>query len=245
MRLALGVAALLVVTSAVLSAGRVRLGAAPVVAVVRGGAQLAVVGLLLRGALSSPPVVAAALAVMLATATRTATRRLEGLPGAGGAVVVSCIVGAGATLGVVFGLGVLPFISRYVVALGGIVIGGTMTGATLAGRALRAGLRARRDEIEAWLSLGARPRRAVADIARTAAGEALVPALDQTRTSGLVTLPGAFIGALLGGASPIQAARFQVVVLAALICAEAIVAVLIVYFLGAPRQLPGDPQPRR
>lgn len=39
-----------------------------------------------------------------------------------------------------------------------------MTGATLAGRNLLAGLRARREEVEAWLALGATPRRAVSDI---------------------------------------------------------------------------------
>ncbi|MFI6743032.1 ABC transporter permease [Nonomuraea sp. NPDC050451] len=34
-----------------------------------------------------------------------------------------------------------------------------------------------------------------------------MPALDQTRTVGLVTLPNAFVGMLLGGASPAVAAR--------------------------------------
>ena len=32
-----------------------------------------------------------------------------------------------------------------------------------------------------------------------AAGQALIPALDQTRTVGLVTLPGAYVGVLLLG----------------------------------------------
>jgi hypothetical protein len=71
---------------------------------------------------------------------------------------------------------------------------------------LLAGLRASRQEVEAWLSLGATPRQAGLDVARHAAGEALVPAIDQTRTTGLVSLPGAFVGALLGGASRFQAA---------------------------------------
>ena len=75
-------------------------------------------------------------------------------------------------------------------------------------------------------------------IARDAAAEALVPALDQTRTVGLVTLPGAFIGALLGGASAATAARFQVVVLVGLLCAESITAVLLAWLLGAPQVLP-------
>ena len=62
-----------------------------------------------------------------------------------------------------------------------------------------------------------------------------MPALDQTRTVGLVTLPGAFIGALLGGASAVQAARFQIVVLVGLLCAQTITVVLLTYLLGAPR----------
>jgi putative ABC transport system permease protein len=135
---------------------------------------------------------------------------------------------------------VLPLSARYVVALGGIVIGGTMTGATLAGRNLLHGLRREREVVEAWLSLGATPRQAVRDIARRATFEALVPALDQTRTTGLVTLPGAFVGALLGGADPLQAARFQLVVLGALLAAETVVASVVTYLLGAPARLP-DP----
>jgi putative ABC transport system permease protein len=54
-------------------------------------------------------------------------------------------------------------------------------------------------------------------------------------------LPGAFIGALLGGANPTQAARFQLVVLSAILASQAIVAVLIVHLLGAPTVIPADP----
>jgi putative ABC transport system permease protein len=239
--LAIGVVALVLVTYAVLRFAGVQLGWAPLHAVVRGSVQLALVGLALRGVLKEPPTVAAALLVMLTTATWTAGGRLKQLPKSRRTAVVACTSGATVALVVVFALGVLPFQARYVVALGGIVIGNTMTGATLAGRHLIAGMKARRDEIEAWLSIGATPRQAVRDVARTAAGEALIPAIDQTRTTGLVTLPGAFIGALLGGANPTQAARFQLVVLVALIAAEAIVAVIVVYLLGAPEQIPVDP----
>jgi hypothetical protein len=52
--------------------------------------------------------------------------------------------------------------------------------------------------------------------------EALVPALDQTRTVGLVTLPGAFVGMLLGGATPVQAGAVQVLVLLLLLAVETV-----------------------
>ena len=49
-----------------------------------------------------------------------------------------------------------------------------------------------------------------------------MPALDQTRTVGLVALPGAFVGVLLGGGSAAQAGATQLLVLVALLAAEAV-----------------------
>jgi putative ABC transport system permease protein len=120
-----------------------------------------------------------------------------------------------------------------------------MTACTLTGRRLAAGLRDRRDEVEGWLALGATPRRAALDVARDSVAEALVPALDQTRTVGLVTLPGTFVGALLGGASPAGAARFPLVVLVGQLCAQSIAAVALAYLLGAPVRLPPTDAPGR
>lgn len=229
------------ITYLALRLGQIRLGWAPLVAIVRGGVQLTVVGLALRGVLTAPPTVIAALTVMLTTASWTAASRLKALGHVKRIAVLCCASGAAVSLIPVFALDVLPFNARYIVALSGIVIGGAMTGTTLAGRHLLHGLIARREEVEGWLALGATPRQAVRDVARSAAAEALVPAMDQTRTTGLVTLPGAFIGALLGGADPTQAARFQLVVLAALLATQTVAATLVVHALGAPQQLPADP----
>ncbi|WP_268904119.1 ABC transporter permease [Candidatus Frankia alpina] len=70
----------------------------------------------------------------------------------------------------------------------------------------------------------------------------------KTRTVGLVSLPGTFVGALLGGASPAAAAaRFQVIILVAMLTAQSIAAVSLSYLLGAPTQLPpvvAEPSPR-
>lgn len=55
---------------------------------------------------------------------------------------------------------------------------------------------------------------------RPAAASALIPPLDQTRTVGLVTLPGAFVGVLLGGGTPLEAGAAQLLVLLGLLAAE-------------------------
>jgi putative ABC transport system permease protein len=237
-RLAVGLVFLAAVAVAVLAVGRVGQRRAVLVASARAAVQLAVVAAALRGVFTAPVFVVLLLAVMFGVATWTAARRLRGTPVAGRAVVLACGAGALVAVGTICGLPVLDRSVRTLVAVSGIVVGGTMTAATLTGRRLTDGLRRRRDEVEAWLALGATPRRAVQAIARDAAAEALVPALDQTRTVGLVTLPGAFVGALLGGASAEGAARFQIVVLVGLLCAESITAVLLAWLLGAPQVLP-------
>jgi putative ABC transport system permease protein len=237
-RLLLGVLLLLTLMAVVLRAARVPVGWAPHYAVARGALQLTVVGLLLHGVFTAPGWVALALGVMLAIAIWTAAGRLSGLPRPLPAVAVSVVAGVGVVLAVVFGVRMLEPSPRYLIAIGGIVIGGTMLGVSQAGRRLAQGLASERDEVEGLLALGATNRQAVARIGRRAVAEALVPVTDQTRTTGLVTLPGAFIGALLGGASPMQAARFQLVVLAGLLTAQAVAAVLVVYLLSDPLQLP-------
>ncbi len=49
---------------------------------------------------------------------------------------------------------------------------------------------------------------------------------------GLVVLPGAFVGLLLGGASPAEAAQLQLLVLVGLLAAETVCAVLTAYLLA-------------
>ena len=68
----------------------------------------------------------------------------------------------------------------------------------------------------------------------------LVPGLDQTRTVGLVTLPGAFVGVLLGGGTPLQAGAAQVLVLVGLLAAQTITVVVAHRLIRSARLLPDD-----
>jgi putative ABC transport system permease protein len=120
--------------------------------------------------------------------------------------------------------GLVPVTPIAVVPVVGILVGGSMTATSLAGRRSLDALRNRHGEFEAALSLGFYDRDARLLVARDDAGLALVPGLDQTRTVGLVTLPGAFVGMLLGGATPIQAAAVQLLVLTALLLVQAVAA---------------------
>jgi putative ABC transport system permease protein len=139
-------------------------------------------------------------------------------------------------VGVVLASGAVPWKPASILPVAGIVLGGAMTSTSLAAQRMFDELSRRQGEYEAALSLGFLPRDAVLEIARQSSGLALVPALDQTRTVGLVTLPGAFVGVLLGGGSPAAAGAAQVLVLVGLLAAESIT-VLVVGELVARRLL--------
>lgn len=204
----------------------------PLSALARATVQLGLVALLLRGILDAPATVAAFLALMLTTASFTAAGRIGELHRGRRIAAVGVVGGAAVALLVIFALRLVDTGPTYVIAVAGIVIGNAMTAATLSGRTFLRASRERRDEVEAWLSLGATPSQAHAELGRTSAREALLPGLDQTRSTGLVTLPGAFVGALFGGASPVEAAQFQLVVLAGLGLAMTVTALVVTRLAG-------------
>ena len=95
-----------------------------------------------------------------------------------------------------------------------------MNGHTLACRRAFDALRDEHPQYEAALSLGLTRSQAIGEVVHRRVPEALIPGLDQVRTAGVVTLPGAFIGVLLGGGSPAQAAAAQVLVLVGIMAAQ-------------------------
>ncbi|PZF82682.1 ABC transporter permease [Jiangella anatolica] len=210
---------LVVVAVAVSAVAHLGHDRAVVTAAVRAVVQLAAVALVLAAVVEVEPLTAAFLLVMLATATVTAGRRITSDRSWWRAVVP---VAAGPLLVVtaLLAVGVLPTTPLAVIAVAGILIGGAMTASALAGRRALDELETRRGEVEAALSVGLLPRDAALEIARPQAATALIPALDQTRTVGLVVLPGAFVGMLIGGADPIQAGAVQLFVLIGLLAVE-------------------------
>lgn len=204
----------------------------PLWALVRAAVQLTVVALLLRGVLAVPWTVVAFVLLMLSTASLTAMGRTRELWRGRRAAVLGVVAGALVSLGAILALQLAALEARYVVAIGGIIIGNAMSAATLSGRNFLRSARARASEVEAWLALGAQPAVAHRAIGREAARETLIPTLDQSKSTGLVTLPGAFVGALFGGASPAVAAEFQLVVLAGIALAMTVTAIVVTTIAG-------------
>ncbi|WP_369800197.1 ABC transporter permease [Tersicoccus sp. Bi-70] len=196
------VALLTTLAALLLRAGRVPSPAQIPLAIVRAVVQLAALSLVLSGVITDGRLVALALTLMLGFAVLTAARRVRAPRAAVPVLAAAIVAGPVIAMAVVFLTGAITFSPRYVLAVGGIVIGNAMTIATLTSRLFTASVVDHWDEVEAWLSLGATGRQSVARLARDAVHTALVPSIDQTRTTGIVVLPGAFVGAVFGGASP-------------------------------------------
>jgi putative ABC transport system permease protein len=231
-RSAVAVAVLLTIAVLALTVAGVRVRADAVVAVARAAVQLVVVALVIAFVFRHPGWVVLYLGVMIVAATVTSARRIG--CDARAAVLVGGAIVAGATCAVVpvLASGALVWRSETIVPFAAQIIGGSMTAASLTGARLRDDAARDWGEVEGWLALGATARQATAALGRVAAGRALIPAIDQTRSAGLVTLPGAFVGLLLGGASPAEAAEVQLLVLVGLLAAETVAAVLTARLLG-------------
>lgn len=210
----------------------------PATAALRAVGQLAVVALLVAQLGQDPWLALLFALVMYGVAVVTSGRRVDSRRWAWAAVPIAAAVLPAALL--LLATGVLPFDGLALIALIGQQVGGAMTTTSLAGRRVLAELRLRRGEVEAAVALGFEWRAARLLVARDTAREALVPALDQTRTVGTVTLPGAFVGMVLGGASPIDAAIVQLIVLVSLVAVGAIAAAVSLALCAAGVWAPPD-----
>lgn len=188
---------------------------------VRAAVQLAVVAALIGWVVKHEAALLGFVTLMFAVASRTAGRRItRNGTWWWAAVPVAC--GALPVVVLLVLTGLVPVDGIALIPVAGILIGGALTATVLGGRRALEELTLRAGEVEAAMALGFTDRDARLEIARPAASGALVPGLDQIRTVGLVTLPGAFVGMLLGGASPVTAGAVQLFVLIALMAVQAV-----------------------
>jgi putative ABC transport system permease protein len=236
---AIALVALLALALAAHRVAEYGLGRDVLVAAARALAQLVVIALLIKAAVESLAWSAVLVAVMFGVAVLTTTRRVEA-PRAWRWAGLAMAAGLAPVLAIVLASGAVPAEGIAVIPVAGIVVGNAMTAHTLAGRRVFAALREEHAQYEASLSLGLLPGQAIEEIIHRRVPEALLPNLDQVRTTGLVTLPGAFIGVMLGGGTPVQAATTQVLVLFGVMAAQVVTVLVAERLVAARRLLPDD-----
>ena len=178
--------------------------------------QLALLGLVLAAILAPGRPVALSwlwVGVMIVFAGWTVHRRVPDVPRLGWLAAAAFTVAAAVTLGILFGAGVFPVDATTIVPLAGLMIGNTMTATVLLSRRVLAELSDKQLEIEARLALGQPSSTAASPYLREAVRTALIPQIETTKAVGIIFLPGAMVGLLLAGTSPVQAVQVQLVVM--------------------------------
>lgn len=102
---------------------------------------------------------------------------------------------------------------RVALPMFGMVAGNAMTGISLALRSLVTTLTRDARAIEARLALGATRAEALGPALREALRTGLLPTINAMAAIGVVTIPGMMTGQLLGGADPMVAARYQMLIM--------------------------------
>ena len=102
---------------------------------------------------------------------------------------------------------------RYAIPLLGMILGNTMTGISLGLNTLSTGLRNGRTAIEARLALGDDRWLALQPLIRRSLSTALTPIINTMAATGVVSLPGMMTGQILGGVPPVEAVKYQILIL--------------------------------
>ncbi len=102
---------------------------------------------------------------------------------------------------------------RFAIPLLGMILGNTMTGIALGLDTLTAAALADARAIEARIALGHPRARALRSAAQRALRSALMPTINAMAAAGVVSLPGMMTGQILSGVEPIEATKYQVLIM--------------------------------
>lgn len=101
---------------------------------------------------------------------------------------------------------------RFFIPLGGMVLGNSMNGIAVAFNRYFHEIQLRKNEITEMLSLGADHWETALPSIRTSVQAGLIPTINSAATAGIVWIPGMMTGQILGGAPPLEAAKYQILI---------------------------------
>ena len=196
--------------------------------------QLAAVGLILKVVLESGSGLYTALfaAVMLvATCYEAAARQDRPFRGIASYVLGGAAPFLAGLLATMFAvtmiIGSEPWYApRYLLPLLGMTIGNALSGAILVLDTITGSVARERSAIEAQLALGATRFEALSDVMRRGLKAGMTPILSAMAVSGIVSLPGMMTGQILAGADPVEATKYQIMILFLIAGATGIAVVL-------------------
>lgn len=225
----LALATLLIAINIGLSAGlKLGLGRSLLIASIRTVVQLLLVGFVLEWLFTQANaavilLVSLGMAAMAAIAAVNRTSRR--FAGAYWHSLLSVLGSASIVTGLVIGgvIQIQPWYDpQYLIPLLGMLLGNTLNGISLGLDRFVEGLVGQRDRIETLLALGATRWEAAHQQVEDAIRVGTIPIVNSMMVVGLVSLPGMMTGQILAGASPVDAVRYQIVIMFAIAAGTAL-----------------------
>lgn len=102
---------------------------------------------------------------------------------------------------------------QYIIPMLGMLLGNTMNGIALGMDRLIQGAWQQRAQIEQRLMLGHTAVDAIGDIRRDSMRAGMIPIINAMAAAGIVSLPGMMTGQILAGAPPVEAVKYQILIM--------------------------------
>ncbi|MGB3720965.1 MAG: iron export ABC transporter permease subunit FetB [Hyphomicrobiaceae bacterium] len=227
----LAAAAVLIIINGVLSFTlRLGLERSIAIAALRMLVQLGAIGFVLKFIFdqSSPLVTAAFALVMVGVAGHEALARQEARIGGWaaygiGAGTLFCVGLVATVYSMTVIIGPEPWYDpRYLLPILGMILGNSLTGVALVLNAVTQAARRERAAIEARLALGETRFEATSGVIVHAVKTGMMPILNAMAAAGVVTLPGMMTGQILAGVDPVEAAKYQIMIMFVISAATAL-----------------------
>ncbi|NQN95358.1 iron export ABC transporter permease subunit FetB [Streptococcus suis] len=142
---------------------------------------------------------------------------------------LALLASTGLTLIILVLSGAIKFIPSQVIPISGMLASNAMTAIGLSYRAMYKSFTDNRQQVLEKLSLGATVKLASQDILREAIKTGMQPTIDSAKTVGLVSLPGMMSGLIFAGVDPVNAIRYQIMVMFMLLSATSLASVIASY----------------
>ncbi|AVK86313.1 iron export ABC transporter permease subunit FetB [Lysinibacillus sp. B2A1] len=206
-----------------------------IIATIRSIVQLLAVGFILKFVFDAQSYLYIFLmvALMIVAATLNARKKGKGIQGITWKIALTLIVIETVTQGVLLGFHIVPATAQFIIPISGMLIGNSMVLSILFLNRFTAEITSHHDEIELILSLGGTPKQAIHRQLMNAVKASMIPTIESQKTIGLVQLPGMMSGQIIGGADPIQAVQFQLLIIFALLTTATLSSIMI-GFLSYP-----------
>ncbi len=185
-----------------------------VISILRAVIQLVLVGYVLEAIfnLKKPLFTMILVLIMIINAALNTKKRGDKIDNVVMISFVSILVGSFITIVILVLLGLIKFTPNEIVPIAGMIVSNSMIAIGLSYRNLNNSFESKRAEVEVKLSLGATIKEASDGILAESIKIAIMPTIDSAKTLGIVSLPGTMTGLILGGASPLTAIKFQIMV---------------------------------